>query len=131
MARKHAAAASPLEWAAGIFGALIAFGLLGLIGWDAVSGPAGEPPAIAVRAQRIVPTPAGFVVEVEARNHSDATAGGVQIEGLTREGGRDVETSRATIDYVPGHATRRAGLIFARDPRPLTIELRATGYQEP
>ena len=120
-----------LEWIAAAVGAAIAIGLIVVIGWDAVTGPVSAPPAIVVRAERIVPTRAGFVVEVEARNLADSTAAGVEIEGSIQGGSDGSETSRATIDYVPGHARRHAGLIFARDPRGRPLELRALGYQEP
>lgn len=124
-------ATSPLEWAAGGLGAVIALALLGLIGWDAVTGPSAEPPALVVTARRVVPTPGGFVVEVEAHNRSDATAAAVELEGVLSQSTAAIETSRAVLDYVPGHAVRRAGLVFTRDPRAHRLELRATGYQEP
>lgn len=130
-ASKRSAAGSPLEWIAAAAGALIAIALLGLIGWDAATGPPAEPPAIVVRPTRVVATPGGFVVEVEALNRSDATAAGVRLEGVLKRGDFAVQASSATIDYVPGHARRRAGLIFARDPRSHRLELRAVGYQEP
>lgn len=124
-------ATSPLEWFAAALGALIALGLLGVIGWEAAVGTNGGPPELAVRALRTVPAAHGFVVEVEVRNRADATAAAVGIEGVLKSGDADAETSRATIDYVPGRARRRAGLLFARDPAGHRLELRATGYQEP
>ena len=122
---------STLEWIAAATGALIAIALMAVIGWDAVTGPAAAPPAIVLEAGRVVPTRAGFVVEVEARNLSDSTAASVQIEGRVAAGAGASETSWATIDYVPGHARRRAGLFFTSDPRGRPLELRAVGYQEP
>jgi uncharacterized protein (TIGR02588 family) len=42
-----------------------------------------------------------------------------------------VESSEVTIDYVPGEATRRAGIYFSRDPRLHRLEIRAKGYDIP
>ena len=124
-------ATSPLEWIAAALGALIALSLLGVLGWEAAAGTNGGPPELTVRALRAVPAAHGFVVEVEVRNRADPTAAAVGIEGVLKRGYADVETSRATIDYVPGRGRRRVGLLFTRDPAVHRLELRATGYQEP
>ena len=129
--RKEAAAASPLEWAAAILGALIALGLLGLIAWDAATGPGRVPPALVVEPERVVRNGGGYVVQFVARNRADDTAAGVQVEGVLEQGGTELETSQTTIDYVPGNGYRRGGLIFTRDPAAYRLELRATGYQQP
>jgi len=138
--RKATAATSPLEWAAAAIGLAVALALFGAIGWEAATGGNGGPPELAVRALRTVPAAHGFVVEVEVRNRADATAAGVEIEGVLMAGAAGAagaaepaaaETGRATIDYVPGRAARRAGLLFTRDPAGYRLELRATGYREP
>ena len=64
-------------------------------------------------------------------NASRRTAAAVSIEGTLRDGGQTVETSTATLSFVPGHSERKAGLIFTRDPRRHALEVRATGYEEP
>ena len=130
-AGKHPPAASALEWTMALLGALIALALLGFIGWEALSGANDGPAILAVRAERIVPAQGGFVTEVKVENLSDSTAAAVQIEGVLKQGEAVVETSRATIDYVPGRGSRRAGLAFTRDPSGHRLEVRATGYQEP
>jgi uncharacterized protein (TIGR02588 family) len=128
---KRPPATSALEWAMAALGALIALALLGFIGWEALSGVNQGPAILAVRAERILPSPDGFVAELEVRNLSDSTAAAVEIEGVLRQGDAAVETSRATIDYVPGRGRQRAGLMFTRDPAAFRLEVRATGYQEP
>jgi len=114
-----------------VLGALIALGLLGFIGREALTGTNEGPAILAVRAERIIPAQGGFVAEVAVRNLSDSTAAAVQIEGVLMQGGAVVETSRATIDYVPGRGSQQAGLLFTRDPAAHRLEVRATGYQEP
>jgi uncharacterized protein (TIGR02588 family) len=42
-----------------------------------------------------------------------------------------VETSQATIDYLPQRSERRGGLFFTRNPEGLDLNLRAEGYSEP
>ena len=128
---KRPPATSPLEWLVAGLGALLALALLGFIGSEALSGANQGPAMLAVRAERIVPTPGGFVAELEVRNRSDSTAAAVQIEGMLKQGDEVVETSRATIDYVPGRGRQQAGLLFTRDPAALRLEVRATGYQVP
>jgi len=121
-----------LEWIAAGIGLVLTLGILTVIGREALSGEAERPPAVEVRAERVVPVATGgFVVEVAATNRSAATAALVGIEGRLRSGDSAVETSSVTFDYVPGHATRRGGLFFREDPRAHSLELRALGYQAP
>ena len=130
-ARKEAAAASPLEWLAATLGALIALALLGLIAWDAATGPGRVPPALVIQPEQVERNAGGYVVQFIARNRADDTAASVHVEGVLKQGGTEVETSQTTIDYVPANGHRRGGLIFTRDPAAHTLELRATGYQQP
>ena len=120
-----------LEWIAAGVGLVLTVGMLTVIGREALSGEVGQPPAIEVRVERVVATPAGFVVEIAATNRSGATAAAVQVEGELKDGEAEVETSGAVFDYVPGHATRRGGLFFREDPRLHRLEVRALGYQAP
>lgn len=129
--RKRRLANSLLEWIAAAAGAAIALALLGIIGREALTGPGRGPAELEVTAERVVPAGRGVVVAVSVSNRGEATAAAVQIEGELRRGGETVETSRATLDYVPAGASRRAGLLFTRDPAGHRLELRATGYAEP
>jgi SNF family Na+-dependent transporter len=61
--RKRAPATSRLEWLMAAVGALIALGLLGFIGWEAVTGANGGPAVLVARTERVVPTAGGFVAE--------------------------------------------------------------------
>ena len=120
-----------LEWIAAAIGLVVTVSMMAIIGLEALRGDATQLPAIEVRATRVVQAPTGFVVEIVAANRSGGTAAAVQIEGaLTTEEGA-VETSSLTLDYVPGHAERKGGLFFTRDPRRHRLEVRALGYQAP
>lgn len=130
--QSNGAAATPaLEWIAAALGLLLTLGILGVIGWEAAAGGGDEPPAIEARVDRVVPTSGGFVLELVLENRGPATAAAVEVEGeLTKPDGT-VATSSATIDYVPGESSRRAGLFFTDDPRVGRLEVRALGYAEP
>ena len=130
-ARKQPPQTPALEWiAAGIGLALLLFVAV-VIGRDALFAKASQLPAIEVRVVRVVPAPAGFVVEFEAENRASGTAAAVEIEGRLGSEADPVETSSATLDYVPGHSAVRGGLFFTKDPRQHAIEVRAMGFQTP
>lgn len=120
-----------LEWIAAGIGLVLTLGIVAVIGREAMSGEAGRPPVIEVHAESLAPMRAGYRVEVAAVNRSGATAAAVQVEGRLLAGEALIESSSLTLDYVPGHATRKGGLFFATDPRRHRLELRALGYQEP
>jgi uncharacterized protein (TIGR02588 family) len=120
-----------LEWIAAAVGLLLIVAMLGVIGWEATKGHGEKPPAVEVVAEKVIGVAGGYVVEVALRNRSPATAAGVVVEGVLTGGDAAPETSTVTIDYVPGGSTRRAGLIFTKDPRLGDLKLRALGYTEP
>jgi uncharacterized protein (TIGR02588 family) len=120
-----------LEWIASAIGLALTIGVVLVIGREALNGETKQPPAIEVRATRIVPQASGYLVEIEAANRSGGTAAIVEIEGALMAGDSEAETSGLTFDYVPGHATRKGGLFFREDPSKHRLELRALGYQAP
>lgn len=120
-----------LEWIAATVGLAMTLGMFGVIGWGALKGNGERPPAVEAVVERITPVAAGYVVEVALRNHSPSTAAAVEIEGELMNDGAAVETSNATVDYVPGESVRRAGLFFTEDPGRHELEVRAIGYAEP
>jgi uncharacterized protein (TIGR02588 family) len=122
---------SLLEWISAGIGLILLLGMMAIIGLEAVRGDATQLPAIEVRPARIVQTPHGFIVEIVATNRSGGTAAAVQVEGALRSGETAVETSSLTFDYVPGHAERKGGLYFTRNPRSHRLVVRALGYQAP
>lgn len=120
-----------LEWISAAIGLALTLAIVVLIGRESLNGKTTQPPAIEVRAGRVTPMAAGFVVEVTAVNHSGGSAAAVQVEGALMSGETPVETSSLTFDYVPGRAERKGGLFFTQDPRRHRLEVRALGYQEP
>ena len=122
---------TPLEVVSALVGLILTLGILAIIGWHAFTGVEAAPPAISVSPTRIVKSDAGYVVEVVARNHSEATGAQVMLEGELKQSGQTVETSQAAISYVPGYSERRAGLLFTKDPRRFELSVRVTGFENP
>ena len=120
-----------LEWISASLGAAIVLALLGFVAFKAVTATPDVPATVRLVPGDAYAGPGGYVVEVRAHNPTGSTAAAVHIEGTLKEGGREVETARATISYVPGRSEREAALIFSRDPRRYRVELRATGYEKP
>lgn len=123
--RKPAPLPAPawLEWAMGGLGLLLVATVLALTGFEAV-GPR-EPPRLEARLGEVRPAGAGWLAEVEIRNHGDETAAAVEVEA--RLGG---QTADATVDYVPAHGRKRVTLAFDADPRG-AVELSVPGWSEP
>lgn len=129
---KSGKAREPLiEWIAAGVGLVLTLGMIATIGMEALRGDAAQLPAIEVRPTRMSSAARGFTVEIVATNRSGGTAAAVQVEATLSMGETEVETSSLTFDYVPGHAQRKGGLFFTRDPRRHRLEVRALGYQAP
>lgn len=120
-----------VEWASAAVGLVIIVAMLSFLTWEAAEPRNGLPPLLKAEATGLVAADGHYVVEVKVSNDARMTAAGVEMEGVLKQGDTDVETSNASLSYVPGESYRRAGLIFTRDPRKLQLELRVTGYELP
>ena len=118
------------EWTAAGLGLVLTVSMLGYSLWEATQA-GGATPSIVVRQAGLSRSAGGYVLEIEARNTSLATAAAVEVRGELRRGGAVVEESRVTFDYVPGQGRARGGLFFERDPRGYQLTLRPEGYAEP
>lgn len=118
------------EWVAAMASSLLVLAVVGYLLYDAVARPR-TPPAITVQADTVLKTGGLWLVRFRADNQGHETAAGVLVEGALMEGERPVESSQATLDYVPGESVRHGGLFFRADPRAYRLELRVHGYQEP
>lgn len=119
-----------LEWVASGIGLMMVIGIFSAIGWQAFDS-AGTPPAITVEVETVAPVEGGYRVLFRARNSTGEAAAQVEIEGRVTTAGAGDETSRAVLDYIPGHSTRRGGLFFTHDPQTGKLAVRATGFAEP
>lgn len=119
------------EWVAGGIGLLLTLALVGFIGWEAFTRTERAPPQVEIRLEEIRPVGQGYVVKIVAHNATGETAQAVEIEGTLMQGGREVEKSTVTLDYVPGGSSAHAGLYFTRNPASGQLQLRALGYARP
>lgn len=129
--KKKPAQTPALEWTAAGIGLVFLITLLSVIGADAITGGSHEPPAITIKIGNVKRAGNTYVAPFEAVNASGGTAAALQIEGKLIDGGIEVETSLATIDYVSAHGSAEGGLIFSRDPKGLKIVAKPVGYQTP
>jgi uncharacterized protein (TIGR02588 family) len=119
-----------LEWITGLVGMALLLGTIGFLLWHALQAN-HTPPSIRVEVRAISQQGDQFLVQFEATNDGDQTAADVTIEGQLIRDGETVETSTATITYIPAQSMRRGGLFFTQDPGAYTLDLRATGYEKP
>lgn len=130
-ARTHGAETSPWEFVTGAIGALLVAGVIGSMILEAMRAPAHPVPALVVEMDTVRSVRAGWVVAVTVQNSGDATAAEVTVEGTLYDDTGMVETSQVTLDYVPVHSRREAGLHFTRDPARHRLVLRPLGYRRP
>ena len=117
-------------WAIGLLGALLIFGSIGFALYEAGWGDS-SPPDVTVQVERILPVQNGFLVEFRLLNEGGSTAAGLTVEGELRNGTEIMETSNATVAYLPSHSERTGGLFFTQDPQQYELQLRAKGYETP
>ena len=131
MGRPRKPTRSPvLEWISAAVGLVVTLSLIGLLVREAIGSRDGVP---ILEAIPVSVTEAGdvYFVELEVHNRSHSTGAGVQVEGTLKAGGAEVESSTTTVSFVPGRSKRGAGLVFTRDPRRYTVQIRVTGYEQP
>jgi len=129
--KKRNASEAPLaEWVVGGLGLLLTAAAIAVLATEALQRDR-TPPAVSVATLGVNPQPAGWLVEILVSNDGGKTAAALSVEGSLAGSDGIVETSQATIDYLPPYSRRRAGLFFTHDPAGLELELRPMGYEEP
>jgi uncharacterized protein (TIGR02588 family) len=113
------------ELAMALLGAALVLGTVGFLLYQALFTKAG-PPVLLLEATTVVQSEHGFLVHVTVRNEGGQTVAGLEIEGTLSQDGKQVETSRATLDFVPAFSERRVGFFFREDPRAFTLTLLET-----
>ena len=120
-----------LEWVSAAVGLVIVLGMFGFLAVDAMRSDSGMPPIMRVEPVRLTVASGQYVLQVNVSNSSRKAGAGVQISGELKRGGASIESSAATLSYVPGQSQRRAGLVFRHDPRRFELDRRVTGYERP
>jgi uncharacterized protein (TIGR02588 family) len=121
---------SAIEWlAAGIgglvFTAMIAY--MVVAGLDATDGV----PSIEIVSATPVRQGRTFIVRFEARNVGNQTASGLVVKATLTRGETEIETSEATIDYLPTGSARSGGFFFKHDPKDYVLEVMPASYADP
>ncbi|MCL6708575.1 TIGR02588 family protein [Pseudomonas sp. R2.Fl] len=119
-----------IEWITGIVSALLVAGLLGWIGYEALTNDR-RPPELTIRAEGVEKIATGFRVAFEVENHAETTAAAVVVRGDLVDGGETVESVEVTFDYVPAQSRSAGAMIFSRDPQGLDMRIQPAGYTEP
>jgi uncharacterized protein (TIGR02588 family) len=128
-AAERSSATSPWEWvAAGVGGAMIC-AAIGYMIWYGLTTREGIP-ELELEPVATTQVEASYLVEVLVRNQGRATAAAAEIEGQITGPDGVLETSEATIDFVPPNSNRRAFLQFTHDPAG-RLQLRVKGMSQP
>ena len=119
-----------LEWTVFGISAAILVALAAFLIIDAVRGSSGEPD-IEITTGSVTARGDHFVVPVIVTNRGDQTAEGLRVEIALMKDGEDVEVAEVTFAFVPRASHREAWALFRNDPRGLTLQSRAIGFEKP
>lgn len=122
--------ASGWEWVFAALSGLLVLGVVAYLLFEALSRR-DSPPLLRVEVGATTAAAGRHVVEFWVHNDGGTTAAALQVEGVLTQDTATVETSAATLDFVPAESRRQAGLIFSRDPRRYRLEIRPLGYELP
>lgn len=121
---------SKWEWAIAAVGFALVVGVIGHSAYHALATRAVVP-EVTIEHVGTHATRGGHVVHFRAHNHGSATAADLQITGELRQGSSIVETSGATLGYLPSFSRRKGGLFFQEDPDRYELRLYPKGYADP
>lgn len=119
-----------IEWIAGTIGLLMLLAVIAFLLYE-VATDEGRPPQMTIKIEEITPAGEQYLVQFSIQNSGDETAADVLIEGTLHEGETLIETSEATLTFVPAGSTRKGGLYFAENPADFALEIVAKGYEQP
>ena len=120
----------PAEWAAAGVGLMIVLAILAFLLMKAVQDPA-SPPDISIKVVGVEAQQGKYLVRLQVFNNGGSTAAQLAVEGTVAPQNGEMQRSQLTLDYVPAHSKRGAGLFFTTDPMKARLEVRAIGYQTP
>lgn len=119
-----------LEWIVAVIGLILVIATIGFMLYKAVTSE-NTPPRFVTNIEKIDEINSGYLVIFKVINEGEKTASGVEIEGVLKNGTETLETSGATIDYVPSKSDSKGGLFFKNNPKQFMPEIRVKGYSEP
>ena len=117
------------EWFVAAIGALL---LIAVVAFTIYRiGETRDPAAFTIEVESVVEAGGGYLANLRITNTGDETAAALTLEGKLMQGGEEVEASTATLTYVPANSTRNAAMVFTKDPRMVTLEIRPLGFEKP
>ena len=119
----------PAEWALAGVGAALAVVMIGFLVVVAVRAP-DAPPQLTGRVVAVTSGGEGYTVDAEIHNSGGAAARTIAVKGELVVDGEVVETATAQLDYLPGGASRRVGLLFEHDPALGEVDVAPEGFTE-
>ena len=119
-----------LEWMLGFTGAALLVVLVAFLIRDAVTGPSA-PGEINTEIIEVAPAGDSFIVRFSMRNAGGEALSNLQVSAHVMDGEEEIESARATIDYLPAESSREGGFFLRNDPRRYSVEIRPEGYQKP
>lgn len=119
-----------IEWLTGGLSLLVVVGLIGWIGFRAVT--AMSSPAL-LEVQPSVSVPAGSMhrIDFTVINRGQATAATVTVRGSLVSKEVAIETAEVTFDYVPGESEVHGAFLFQANPADAALEIHAVSYSDP
>jgi uncharacterized protein (TIGR02588 family) len=119
-----------LEWLIGGIGVALLVSCVAFLVYQGLTD-AERPGPITSIVTDVIAAGDRHVVRFEIRNGGSQTLSNLHLSAHLLEDGREIESARMVIDYLPGHSSREGGFYFRRDPRSFTVEIRPEGYQRP
>jgi uncharacterized protein (TIGR02588 family) len=119
-----------IEWLTGIASAILIAGMLGWLGWEAVTREA-TPPDLSIERLATEKVKAGYRVVFDISNAATTTAASVTVIGRLTEGERTIEENHVIFDYVAAESKTTGAILFENDPAGRTMTLRPAGYADP
>lgn len=118
------------SWLASAIGLVLVIGSSGFM-INQIIVAKHAPPEFTIRAQPPIKVSNGYLIRIQIQNIGDEVAAALLVEGELKKGEKTIESSSATIDYLPSHSQRNAGLIFSQDPSSFEVKLQAKSYVQP
>lgn len=119
-----------LEWLLGMLGlALLVAGVCYLAYLGFANPP--KPGAVIVTVLDIQPVNDAHVVKFSVRNDGGENLSHLHLIARLSDGGREIESAQAFIDYLPARSEQRGGVYLRNDPRRYILQIDPAGYMEP
>jgi uncharacterized protein (TIGR02588 family) len=119
-----------LEWLLGIIGILLLGSGVGFLLHEGLTRD-DEPGAVTATVIEIHDTGGVYLVRFSVHNSGGEALSQLHVAARLIDGSVELESARATIDYLPGHSMQQGGFYFKRYPRRYALEIKPEGFMTP